>query len=225
MPVTFRPTPSLPLSTGLSPHGSPPQREPLPALSAEAGGALFDTALGRELLAFGLHAVRRRRRAALATFAAVIAAAVLALALLPRSYHTETKLLAQRNVVMPMLSNPGRKLPTESDTPTRLASEAIMSRANLEAIVSATDLVAHWRANRPLVARVKDWVVAKVADPPTREAQVDGLVWLLSKRLWVNIGEGTVTIGITWPDPNMAYRSCRPRRRTSSRSATPRSSR
>lgn len=197
---------TLPLGATLAPYATPRPRPPVPPPAPEDAGALFDTALLRELLAFALHALRRRRRAALVTFVAVLATAVAALALMPRSYYTETKLLAQRNVVIPMLGNPGRKLPNESDTPTRLASEAIMNRSNLEAIVNATDLVAHWRAHRAPIAQAKDWVTARIMGPPTRQAQVDALVWLLNKSLWVNIGEGTVTIGITWPDPNMAYR-------------------
>jgi uncharacterized protein involved in exopolysaccharide biosynthesis len=165
-----------------------------------------DIALLRELLGFALHAVVRRRRAAAASFASTLAAALLALAVLPRSDYTETKLLADKNLVMPALSNPQRKMPTESDTPTRLASEAIMNHTNLAAIVNSTDLVSHYRDNQSLATRAKDWLTRPFSKEPTREELVDGLVWTLDKQMFVKVGDGTVTIGVTWPDPNMAFR-------------------
>lgn len=179
---------------------------PPPAQPAEDGEALFNFALLRELAGFVVHSVRRHRWVALTTLLYVTGAALAMYIVMPRTYYTETKLLAQRNVTMPVLSNPGRRLPSESDTPTRLASEAILNHTNLTAIVNATNLVEHWKQHRSLPARLRDQVVGWFSDPPPYEEQVNALVWLLNQRMWVNVGEGTVTIGITWPDPNMAYR-------------------
>lgn len=180
----------------------PTPAAPLP----EGGSALLDLSLQRDLLLFSVRAVHRHRRATLGAFATILAAAVLALLILPRTYYAETKLLAQRNVVLPVLGNPGRKLPTEADTPTRLASEAILNHKNLRAIVTATGLVQHWQTHRSVSARLRDAVNGWFSAPPTEEQRIDALVWLLNRRMWVNVGEGTVTIGITWYDPDMAYR-------------------
>jgi hypothetical protein len=120
---------------------------------------------------------------------------------------TEAQLLAQRNLVMPVLGNPGRNLPSETDTPTRLASEAILNHDNLVAIIRATDLVAHWNKHRSLPGRLRDQITRlRMGRGPTPDEQVEALVWSLSHKMWVNTGEGTVTIGISWPDPYMAYR-------------------
>src|SRR5437870_3978010 len=42
---------------------------------------------------------------------------------LPKAYRVQATLQAQRNTVMPALSNPTRAIPIEADTPTRQAAE------------------------------------------------------------------------------------------------------
>jgi uncharacterized protein involved in exopolysaccharide biosynthesis len=187
-------------------HAEP--RPPTPAWPVPPADSepLFNLGLARDLFSFVRHALRRRAGAALFAFCSVLAAAGLALVVLPRSYVTEAKLLAERNVVMPVLGNPSRKLPTETDTPTRLASEAVLDHHNLTAIVYATDLLSHWRAERPLAMRLRDEVRGWITGPDSKEDQVSALVWMLSRNLTVTTGDGTVTIHITWPDPDMAYR-------------------
>lgn len=168
---------------------------------------LFDSGLIRDLVGFAIRAVARHRRAALVTLLSVLAAAAAILAVWPRTYVTEVQLLAQRNLVMPVLGNPGRNLPSETDTPTRLASEAILNHDNLVAIIRATDLVSHWNRHRSLPGRLHDRISRlRLGRGPTPDEQVEALVWSLSHKMWVNTGEGTVTIGISWPDPYMAYR-------------------
>jgi uncharacterized protein involved in exopolysaccharide biosynthesis len=170
------------------------------------GEALFNIAFARDLIAFAIGAVRRRRRIVLATFTGTLAMAMLALVFLPRSYEASVKLLAERNLVLPVLSNPRRNLPREEDTPTRLANEAILNRSNLVAIVNAAGLAKQWSLSRPLAGRIKDRVTTLVFGPPKPEAITDALVGMLSRRLWVATTDGTVTIGVTWPDRNMTYR-------------------
>jgi len=204
---------TLPRSPELRPapsRSSGGVREPLGAREAFQAGddpdALFDVGLVRDLGEYVVGAVRRHRVAAARTFAGVIAAALLALLLLPRTYATEAKLLAQRSIVMPVLSNPRRNVPTEEDTPTRLASEAILNHTNLVAIINATGLVAHYRAHLSPLAWVRDGVLGWFSTAPTDAELVDRLVWALQNNMWVNVTEGTVTIGAMWADPQMAYR-------------------
>jgi uncharacterized protein involved in exopolysaccharide biosynthesis len=182
---------------------SPP---PTTAVHDHDGEALFNIAFARDLLAYAIGAVRRRRRIVLVTFAGTLAMAMIALLFLPRTYEASVKLLAERNLVLPVLSNPRRNLPKEEDTPTRLANEAILNRRNLIAIVNAAGLAQQWSLSRPLAGRMKDQITTLLFGPPKPEQITDALVGMLSRRLWVSTTDGTVTIGVTWPDPNMTYR-------------------
>jgi len=178
-----------------------PERAP-----GDAGDALLDLRHARHLLGFVARSARRHRGLAIAVLAIVSAATGLAFAVMPRTYHTQTKILAQRNFMMPALGNPRRTVPLESDAPTRLATEAVMRRENLVAIVKQTNLLDEWRATRAPALRLKDWVVSLVAGPPSDEDQLDALIGTLEKRMYVVADEGTVVIGIHWPDANGAFR-------------------
>ncbi|AHG87673.1 lipopolysaccharide biosynthesis protein [Gemmatirosa kalamazoonensis] len=160
----------------------------------------------RDLTRFVLSAVWRHRVAGLATFVGILGAVVVALVVMPRTYATEARLLAQRNLVLPVLSNPRRNVPTEADTPTRQASEAILSHTNLVAIVKATDLVGQSRRHRQLLSRLKHGLFERFFPDPPEDVQVERLVGMLKQNLWVNVTDGTVSIGVMWPDPNLAYR-------------------
>jgi capsular polysaccharide biosynthesis protein len=90
--------------------------------------------------------------------------------------------------------------------PTKLASEAVMSREALVAIIQQTGLLKEWDARRPFLMRAKGRVMDMVRRPLTNEEKTDALVEMLKQHMWVNSDEGTVTIGAAWPDPEMAYR-------------------
>ena len=188
----------------MQPSHSPPEHGPGGATGA-AGDALIDLAHARHLVGFVLRSLRRHARLVWAVFGTIVAAAALAFVLMPRTYHTQSKILAQQHFVMPALGNPQRAIPREAEAPTRLASEAVMSRENLEGIIRQTNLLSEWRATRAPVLRLKDRLVELVAGPPTEEEQVDALVGTLERRLWVTADEGTVTISIDWPDANTAF--------------------
>ncbi|MFO0590942.1 MAG: hypothetical protein U0441_25590 [Polyangiaceae bacterium] len=158
-----------------------------------------------ELAGLILRAPLRRRRLAAVVFAiAVIATTVTAL-LVPRVYAVDTKILTQRNLVMPSLGNPRRAVPMESDAPTRAAADVIMGRDNLVAIIKEADLVARWEAERPPVLRLKDRAVAALRPPPTEDDKVRALVAILEKKLYVQADESTIHIGVEWPNPATAY--------------------
>jgi hypothetical protein len=168
--------------------------------------ALFDFERVREAWGYLFDLLRRRRALALLVAGTVVALTVLAAAVLPRDYHAEAKILAQRNMVMPALGNPTRTIPRESDEPTKLAMEAVMKRDNLETIIQQTGLLTAWEANRPTAMRWKDQLREAVKGKPTPKEKLDALVGLLGRRMWVNTSEGTVTIAVLWPDPQMAYK-------------------
>ena len=97
---------------------------PTPDLEAEARQAGEDEEQGldwehaRELAGYFARAPRRRPKLAIATFAFVLAFAFATAVFWPRSYHCEVRLLAQKNLVLPALGNPGRAVPRDADNPT-----------------------------------------------------------------------------------------------------------
>jgi uncharacterized protein involved in exopolysaccharide biosynthesis len=139
-----------------------------------------------QLIRYVLGAMWRRKVLAGILFALGVATAVGILAILPRSYHVETKVLAQRQQALPMLS----RYATAEEPPTYAASEMIHRIDNLRAIVEKT----HLEERYPF--------------PPTpsltKEQKVASLASLLDSKLSVAIGEGTLTIGIDWPNGEMA---------------------
>lgn len=166
---------------------------------------LFDYAFGRQVLGFAARSLRRHWALALVVFAVVVAAALAGLEVLPRTYKVEVRILTARNQVMPALGNPGRAVPREADAPTQAASELILRRDNLVALVKQTSLVDQWEQGRAPALKVKDAVQAFFKGQPREEDKLEALVGLLEKRLKVTTSEGTVSIQLTWPDAQMAY--------------------
>jgi len=175
---------------------------PVPTESAD----LFDYQLIRDYAGFVLRAPARHRVLSAVVFLTVLGSALVALWALPRSYHTEVKILAQRNQVISALGNPRRSVPGDADAPTRAASETVLRRDNLVALVKQTNLMDHWETHRAPLQRARDWVLRLAGAVPTEEDRLDALVGLLEKRLSVSAGDGTVTIAIDWQDAQMAYR-------------------
>jgi len=172
---------------------------------SDNGEALLDLHHLRRQLGYFMRAMRRRWRLVAAIVASTFVVSLLALLVMPKSYHVETKILAQRNVVLPMLANPHRALPAESDTPTRLANEAVMSHDNLESIITQTNLLSTWKETRAPLLRAKDWVQSLFFGPMSRRDQTDAMIGMLEHRMWVTPAEGTVSIGVTWPNPVQAH--------------------
>lgn len=165
---------------------------------------VFDYELIRNYASFAVSAVRRHVLLEACIFALVIALAGLALVSLPKSYHAETKLLAQRNDLIESLSNPSQSA-IQSDL-TRAAAETVLRYDNLISLVEQTDLIRYWYQHRPPVLRLKDWVRRLVAGQVSAEDKTALFIDLLQARLSITAGEGVVTIGIDWNDPVMAYR-------------------
>jgi uncharacterized protein involved in exopolysaccharide biosynthesis len=167
---------------------------------------LFDYALIWDYFVYFGRSVRRHAFFCAGIFAAVLALAALLLWAFPKTYHAEAKLLAQRNQVIALLGNPGRNMPWDNDMPTRAAAETILRIDNLVSLVRQTNLVNRWRETRAPVGRLKDWVSGLLRRRPIdEEEKIDIMVGTLETKLTVTTGEGTVTIGIDWPDAKMAF--------------------
>lgn len=186
----------MPSSSSL--RSAPPAPEPEVSIASDYARAL-------ELTGLFFRAPLRRRRLAAGVF---LLGAVVTLAtalLMPRSYAVDTKILTQRNLVMPSLGNPRRSVPMDSDAPTRAAADVIRGRENLVAIIEEANLVQRWEAERPPLLRWKDRAVSAFTPPLTQEDRVRGLVSVLEKSLFVQADDATIRISIEWSHPQTAY--------------------
>lgn len=159
----------------------------------------------KETLGFIWRAPRRRPLLAITVFVVIAALGLTISMTMPRAYNAEVKLLAQHDLVLPALSNPGRTVPAEADNPTRNAASIIMQRDNLVALVNEAHLLAKWRASRSPALRLKDKFFALLSGPPREEDQLQTLVQTLEKKMTVTSDDNTVTISIDWSDPHQAY--------------------
>ena len=167
---------------------------------------LIDWQRVREWAGFVLRSTRRRRKLGLLAFAVAGALSVGVIAMLPRTYHVETQLLAQKNSLMPALGNPGRTVPSDADAPTRAAPETVLRRDNLVSLMKQTDLMRQWDLTRLPHLKLKDKLVTLLFGPPTEEERTTAVLEYLEKMLKVTTAESTVTIAIDWPNRDLAYR-------------------
>src|SRR2546428_1201163 len=177
-----------------------------PADQGGESGELFDWQLIGSYAGFVLHSIRRHKLLFLSIWVGIVAFSLALMWAMPKTYQVKTTLQAQRNQIMPALSNPTRAIPMDADTPTRQAAETVQRYDNLVALIQQTELIKNWPLHRAPALRLKDFIWRKLFKPPTPEEQIDNFVYYLRGRLWVKPGDGTVTIGIEFPDPQLAYR-------------------
>lgn len=187
----------------MSPSPPTPRPEPLPP--ADAALSVSEYRRFRELAGLVLRAPRRRRGLSAAVFLLGVLATVAAVLFVPRVYSVHTKILAQRNLVMPSLGNPRRSVPSDSDAPTRAAADMILGRDNLVAIAREADLVARWDRERAPAMRLVDRARLALGPPLTDADRERAIVGVLEKKLWVQVNEGTIRISVEWGHPQTAY--------------------
>jgi hypothetical protein len=194
----------------------PQSRDELPEVE-RAQAQIFDWEALRDYAGFVKNAVLRHKLLALATFV-LMAALGLALAkFLPRSYYSQASLLPKRASTIAALVNPDRIAALDPDPPNPLhpagevdsvtlaASKAVMRRENLVALIKRVNLLDRWDATRAPLLRFKDTVMNLLSGRPSEDIKLDAMVGMLEKALVVNTDDGKVVIGITWPDPQLAY--------------------
>ena len=167
---------------------------------------LIDVKYLRNFGRFMRNAVLRHRRMAAAVAVAFGIIGVLAAFVLPENFYAEGKLLADRNVVMPLLGNPSRRLPNEQDTPTRLAVETILNQQNLQKIVTSVNLISEADRTQTISGRVKQSIRRLLGRVPSQQERMNEVISLLRSRMNVYVGDGTVTIGANWNDADVSYR-------------------
>jgi hypothetical protein len=159
----------------------------------------------KEKLGFIWRAPRRRPMLAAFLFVLVAGLGLTIAATMPRSYHVQVKLLAQHDLLMPALSNPSRPVPRDADSPTRNVAAIILRRENLVALIKESNLLERWHASRSPALRLKDKLLASLSGPQREEDELQTLAQTLEKKMTVIADDNTVTIGIDWSDPKMAY--------------------
>lgn len=202
--------PPAPVVQHVEPAPAPAPAEPVDDQDGESGGALFDIRQFADYVGFVYRAMGRHKLLAGATFAMLIGLTVLVVMFAPRTYYVEVRLLAQRNAVMTALSNPGRAVPWDADAPTRAAAETVLRRDNLISLITQTNLIEESERRRAPVRRLQKWLMeTALGYELTQDEKLDALVGELEENMLVTagpIGDGTVTIELYWPDPEMAYR-------------------
>jgi len=168
--------------------------------------AMVDLRLLQHMAGFVLRSWRRHTWVALAVFLSVIFVSILAILIKPKTYRTETKILAEPNFIMANLTNPGRSIPSASDSPTRSAAEIILKHDNLVALVKQVNLLDEWQHTRTPLLKIKDEIITRLTGPASEQDRLERLIGLLSSRLQVTTDQGTVTIGLTWPHAEQVFR-------------------
>jgi len=123
----------------------------------------------------------------------------------PRTYSTEVKILAQRNLVLPALGNPTRTVPRDADNPTKNVADMILRHDNLVGLIKQVDLLDRWESTRPPLLRLKDRVARHLLPPQTEHDRMRSIEGVLEKRLTVTSDDATITIVAEWSDARMAY--------------------
>jgi uncharacterized protein involved in exopolysaccharide biosynthesis len=180
-----------------SPQGSSQDDE-------EGGGLDLEQIKGYVNFVFG--SIGRRKILFLTTLIGGICLAYTVYWLMPRTYHVEIQLLAQKNSAIIELAGSG-----DQGSPVRAAAETVLRRDNLIALVQKADMIADWDHSRSHAAEIKDWIRAKLGRFTSDQDKMDMIIGTLEDKLTVavksdNSGEGTVTIAVDWSDARMAYR-------------------
>jgi uncharacterized protein involved in exopolysaccharide biosynthesis len=169
----------------------------------EEGGG-FDVQQLKEVVGFAWRTRRRRPKLFWSVFGVVAGLGLVVSQTIPSVYGAEVKLLAQPDLVLPALGNPGRAVPRDADDPTRNVAEMIMRRESLVALVKDADLIDRFETTRSPALRLKDRVLDKLRGPLSEENKLRGLVAILEKKITVTANGQTLTIGVDWADPDMA---------------------
>ncbi|HEY4303874.1 MAG TPA: hypothetical protein VGM82_05380 [Gemmatimonadaceae bacterium] len=168
---------------------------------------VFQSDLARDLIGFPWRAVKRHRTLSISLFLIIAVAAGFSTIVMPRHYIVFTTLVASKNSVMPAIGNPQRSSLAESEAPTRLAAEAVMRRENLLEIIRETNLMAVQPRLRSPLGKLSAFFSEKVLGKKTTDDdRLKMVIGLLQTRMYVNTqDQGTVTIGIDWPDAASAF--------------------
>ncbi len=147
---------------------------------------------------------RHPRMAVLSLLATLLAGLALAI-FAPRSYECSSRILAQRNLMLPALDNPSRAVPREADSPTKDAADTILQRDNMVAMIKQLDLLDRWQSTRQPILRLKDKIWHAVFGPRSDDDRMLDMLGYLQKQLSVVASDSTITIEVQWPNRDLSY--------------------
>ncbi|HEX4381794.1 MAG TPA: hypothetical protein VH083_02550 [Myxococcales bacterium] len=173
-----------------------------PLVSQPDDADLFDYAKIKDYLLYLLGSISRHRAFICALTAAVLAITALLLWGLPKTYHCETQILALKSTLLGKTVDPNAPEVWGED-PTLAARQAILRHDNLVELVRQTDLVSKYPDSRAPLLKLLDRLAP--ARSVSQEDRIAAMVGTLETRLDVQVGAGTVTIALDWPDAAMAY--------------------
>lgn len=165
----------------------------------------LDATFAKAIVGLILRAPRRHPILAAVTLILGLAVSAAAIVYAPRVYRVETRILAQQNLVIPMLGNPRRSVPVDYGAPTRAANELILQHDNLTAIIDELSLIQKWHEQRPPILRLKDRIMEAIRGPVAEEDMRRALVGLLESRLSVRNDGTTLGISAEWGHPETTY--------------------
>ena len=168
----------------------------------------------RNYLSYAAGSVGRHKLLAAVAFALMVLGTLGSLYVLPADYFVETRIWAQRSQPVAALDNRRPANQTEAESPTRAASETILRRDNLVALIKQTGAIANWKMSTFPIPWLKARLIGLVRGRATDEDRVNALAGILEQKMWVVAGESTVTIGLIWPDGPMAYQLVEAARRS-----------
>jgi uncharacterized protein involved in exopolysaccharide biosynthesis len=162
---------------------------------------IIDWAQIRDYLGFFVRSTKRHKLMLLLLTGLFAGIGVAAVAVLPKSYRVETKVLATRSQALAVRGD--SNMGTE---PYRGAAETILRRDNLESLVKQIDLVHSWYHHRAPLGRFLDWARKAIAREETDEEKISWMADMLEKELVVwSTPEGTVVIQVNFPDALLAF--------------------
>jgi uncharacterized protein involved in exopolysaccharide biosynthesis len=165
-----------------------------------------------DLAKYFLRAAGRRRllTAVVLVFGALLTVSAARLA--PRTYTVEAKVLSQHEVSNPLLGISPRAEPIDTlDAParaareTRVASETVLRRDNLVAIVEETKLPERWDRGRSPIQKLFSALRRAGSTPESSEDRERSVLRVLEKRIGVKADETTITLSVAWHDPEIAH--------------------
>ncbi len=155
-----------------------------------------------ELWSWLLCALRRRRMLIALTFVVAAGGAAAVVWVMPQTYTAQGSVLAQSNIYLPMLANPGRGIPHTADTPTRSVASIVLSERNFERLVDETNLVERWEEQRSPLLILKDQAMEMVMGPISKEDRRAAVLEVLRRRVIVYSDDEVVNFHVTWFDPD-----------------------
>ena len=164
----------------------------------------FDIQGAKNLVGYALRSVRRHRLLAGAVVVIVVAAMGALIPVLPKQYQVETRVLAQPSYIIAQLAQPGRRVSSAADKPTRGVVETMTSRKFLQDIILAAELEDYWTQNRNPLGALKDATRELFLGSTPQEAIHDGLIALLERRMKVWVEGNTIVVRVLWGHPEVA---------------------